>query len=74
MYTGSWDNGGVHINSSIMNHAFYLLAEGGTNAESRVTVPGIGRRNAELIFSARSCSTSSRRRSSTTRAWPPSTL
>jgi len=36
------DNGGVHINSSIINHAFYLLAEG---------LPGaIGSRNAEQIF------------------------
>ena len=26
-YTGSEDNGGVHINSGITNHAFYLLAE-----------------------------------------------
>jgi thermolysin len=26
------DNRGVHINSSIANHAFYLLAEGGMNA------------------------------------------
>ena len=26
------DNGGVHINSSIINHAFYLLAEGLNNA------------------------------------------
>ncbi|MFP3852752.1 MAG: Ig-like domain-containing protein [Anaerolineales bacterium] len=32
LYTGSDDNGGVHINSSIPNHAFYLLAEGGLNA------------------------------------------
>ena len=25
-YTGSWDNGGVHLNSGIPNHAFYLFA------------------------------------------------
>ena len=37
------DNGGVHINSSIINHAFYLLAEGfGEEA--------IGRPDAEKIF------------------------
>lgn len=29
-YTGSFDNGGVHINSGVQNHWFYLLAEGGT--------------------------------------------
>ncbi len=28
----SEDNGGVHINSSIINHAFYLLAEGMNNS------------------------------------------
>lgn len=26
-YTGNADNGGVHINSGIINHAYYLLAE-----------------------------------------------
>ena len=31
-YTGTGDNGGVHINSSISNHWFYLLVEGGQNA------------------------------------------
>lgn len=25
-FTGSWDNGGVHLNSGIPNHAFYLFA------------------------------------------------
>lgn len=29
-YTGSTDNGGVHHNSSVQNHWFYLLAEGGS--------------------------------------------
>ena len=28
-YTGSGDNGGVHINSGIANYAFYILAKGG---------------------------------------------
>lgn len=27
MYNGDQDNGGVHINSGIINHAYYLLAE-----------------------------------------------
>ena len=30
-YTGTGDNGGVHINSGIANKAFYLLAVGGTH-------------------------------------------
>jgi thermolysin len=30
-YTGSSDNGGVHINSGISNKVFYLLAQGGTH-------------------------------------------
>lgn len=49
-YTGMADNGGVHTNSGIQNQAFFLLAEGGTNATSNLSVSGIGRRNAELIF------------------------
>ena len=36
------DNGGVHINSTIIGHAFYLLAEGLNGA--------IGLRAAERIF------------------------
>jgi hypothetical protein len=44
------DNCGVHINSGISNNAFYLLAEGGTNATSRISVPAIGRSRAESIF------------------------
>lgn len=29
-YTGTWDNGGVHVNSGVQNKMFYLLANGGT--------------------------------------------
>ena len=29
-YEGSGDNGGVHINSGVQNHWFYLLVQGGT--------------------------------------------
>jgi bacillolysin len=36
------DNGGVHINSSIINHAYYLLAEGLAGA--------VGKASAEKIF------------------------
>jgi Zn-dependent metalloprotease len=49
-YTGTNDNGGVHINSGIQNQAFYLLAEGGTNRTSGIAVTGIGRAAAEKIF------------------------
>ena len=31
-YTGTGDNGGVHTNSGIPNHAYYLLVNGGMNA------------------------------------------
>ncbi|MDQ7793066.1 MAG: M4 family metallopeptidase [bacterium] len=41
-YTGSADNGGVHINSGIINHLFYLLTVGGNHAISGITVAGIG--------------------------------
>ena len=39
------DNGGVHVNSSIMNHGFYLLAAGGTPyaAAARPRGPGYRR-------------------------------
>ena len=32
-YTGTSDNGGVHTNSGIINHWFYLLVNGGKNAK-----------------------------------------
>lgn len=28
-YVGTWDNGGVHVNSGINNHAAYLITKGG---------------------------------------------
>jgi len=49
-YIGTNDNGGVHINSGIPNHVFYLLAEGGTNRVSGMSVVGIGRAKASAIF------------------------
>lgn len=52
-YLGTADNGGVHINSSIANHAFYLAVEGGTNRTSALSVTGIGganRERAEKVF------------------------
>jgi len=45
-YTGTSDNGGVHSNSGIANHFFYLLSEGGQHHtaayRSGTTVPGLG--------------------------------
>ncbi|HEX2267688.1 MAG TPA: M4 family metallopeptidase, partial [Actinomycetota bacterium] len=63
-YTGTADNGGIHTNSGIPNHAYYLLVNGGENAgcdtvgsnghthtaDCSVTVTGIGRAKAEDIF------------------------
>jgi thermolysin len=52
-YTGTGDNGGVHTNSGIANHWFYLLANGGQNANpsraSGTDVQGIGLAAAEDI-------------------------
>ena len=47
-YTGSGDNGGVHINSGIANHAFYLAIEGGTHRLGG-TVQGVGGANRAQI-------------------------
>ena len=49
-YTGTADSGGVHTNSSIANHAYYLMAAGGTNRISGVTVTGIGASAMEKIW------------------------
>ncbi|PYQ99012.1 MAG: hypothetical protein DMF96_08675 [Acidobacteria bacterium] len=43
------DNGGVHTNSGIPNHAFYLAIEGGTNRTSGIKVQGLGASNREQI-------------------------
>ena len=48
-FTGSSDNGGVHINSTIASHAFYLAIESGTNRTSRLAVQGVGSTNREQI-------------------------
>jgi thermolysin len=48
-YTGTDDNGGVHINSTIASHAFYLAVEGGTNRTSGLSVAGVGSNNREQI-------------------------
>ena len=48
-YTGTADNGGVHINSGIANHAFYLAIEGGVNRTSGQSVQGVGAANRDQI-------------------------
>lgn len=48
-YTGSGDNGGVHINSGIPNYAFYLLAKGGTHHLGG-SMTGIGADKAAAIW------------------------
>jgi thermolysin len=48
-FTGFEDNGGVHINSGIASHAFYLAIEGGTNRTSRLSVQGVGAANREQM-------------------------
>lgn len=48
-YTGSADNGGVHINSGIANKAFYLVAKGGSHHLGG-TMTGIGPDDAARIW------------------------
>jgi thermolysin len=48
-YRGTDDNGGVHWNSGIANHAFYLAIEGGTNRTSGLAVEGVGAADREQI-------------------------
>ena len=43
------DNGGVHLNPTVLGHAFYLAIEGGRNATSGLTVQGVGPANREQI-------------------------
>ncbi len=68
-YTGNDDNGGVHVNSGIANHAFYLMVNGGRNArcggpndlqaDCDVLVPSIGMTDAaQIAFAAWSSLTS----------------
>ena len=51
-YTGTGDNGGVHYNSGVFNHWFYILAEGksGTNDKGNsYNIVGIGKEDAAKI-------------------------
>jgi thermolysin len=47
-YTGTADNGGVHTNSGIANHAFYLAIEGGRHRLG-ASVQGVGAANRDQI-------------------------
>ncbi|NUR07591.1 MAG: peptidase M4 [Nocardioidaceae bacterium] len=64
-FTGTADNGGVHTNSGISNHAYYLTVNGGRNAscsanvshgvlltgpDCDVVVPALGLATAQQIF------------------------
>ncbi len=63
-YTGTNDNGGVHTNSGIPNHAYWLAVNGGTNAgcdgvgsgghvhavDCDVRVPAVGLNRTKNIF------------------------
>jgi MYXO-CTERM domain-containing protein len=45
------DNGGVHINSGIINNASWLMTVGGTNPVSKIQVPfGIGWEKSERVW------------------------
>jgi len=50
-YYGSSDNGGVHYNSGVQNHFFYLLCEGGSGNNDGISyaITGIGITNARQI-------------------------
>jgi Zn-dependent metalloprotease len=39
----------VHLNATIVTHAFYLAIEGGTNRTSGLSVQGVGAANREQI-------------------------
>ena len=48
-FLGLADNGGVHTNSLIPGHAYYLAIEGGTNRVSGLAVSGVGSENREQM-------------------------
>ncbi|MEZ4359042.1 MAG: M4 family metallopeptidase [Kofleriaceae bacterium] len=51
-FTGTADNGGVHLNSGLPNLAFYLLSQGGKHPRAKTTntVPALGIDKAGAIF------------------------
>ena len=53
LFRGEENSGGVHINATILGHAYFLAVEGGTNRTSGMTVTGVGhgrRLEIERIF------------------------
>ncbi len=48
-FLGLNDNGGIHTNSLIATHAYYLAIEGGTNRVSGLSVTGVGATNREQM-------------------------
>ena len=52
LYRGEEDYGGVHINATILGHAYFLAVEGGTNRTSGLSVAGVGRENRQQIEQA----------------------
>ena len=53
LFRGEEDDGGVHVNATILGHAYFLAIEGGTNRTSGMTVTGVGheqRQDIERIF------------------------
>jgi bacillolysin len=48
-YTGPLDGGGIHRNSGIPNHVYYLAIEGGTDRTSGLGVQGVGAANREQV-------------------------
>ncbi|HEX3044706.1 MAG TPA: M4 family metallopeptidase [Bacillota bacterium] len=58
-YRGTFDNGGVHINSSIINKAAYLICQGGTHHGYSIT--GIGPAKTGWLFYRTLCDYVTRR-------------
>ncbi len=46
------DDGGVHLNSTVLSHAFYLSIEGGQNRTTGLAVEGVGGANRTLAEQA----------------------
>ena len=44
-FLGEEDAGGVHINATILGHAYFLAVEGGVNRTSGLSVTGVGHEN-----------------------------
>jgi Zn-dependent metalloprotease len=49
LFTKGPDGGGIHDNSTVLSHAFYLAVEGGTDATSGLRATGVGREHRDQI-------------------------